>query len=181
MSQTKEIPLMEKIVSLCKRRGFIFQSSEIYGGINGFWDFGPLGAELKRNLRDTWWRAMMREREDVVPLDASIIMHPAVWKASVFECLAERTVARENLTRSKDPEKGYTPRLLDRVGAVLPACLENGVRIVSNMGAANPTAAARDIRRHARDNGLGEVSCTVVLGDDVAGILRKQPQLPLMS
>ena len=82
MSEPKEIPLMEKIVSFCKRRGFIFQSSEIYGGINGFWDFGPLGAELKRNLRDTWWRAMMREREDVVPLDASIIMHPAVWKAS---------------------------------------------------------------------------------------------------
>jgi len=84
MSQqtAKEIPLMEKIVSLCKRRGFIFQSSEIYGGINGFWDYGPLGAELKRNLRDTWWRAMMREREDVVPLDATIIMHPAIWKAS---------------------------------------------------------------------------------------------------
>jgi glycyl-tRNA synthetase len=82
MSQTKEIPLMEKIVSLCKRRGFIFQSSEIYGGINGFWDYGPLGAELKRNLRDTWWKAMMRDREDVVPLDASIIMHPAIWKAS---------------------------------------------------------------------------------------------------
>ena len=82
MSQPKEIPLMEKIVSLCKRKGFIFQSSEIYGGINGFWDYGPLGAELKRNLRDTWWRAMMREREDVVGLDASIIMHPAIWKAS---------------------------------------------------------------------------------------------------
>ncbi len=73
---------MEKIVSLCKRKGFIFQSSEIYGGINGFWDYGPLGAELKRNLRDTWWKAMMREREDVVPLDATIIMHPAIWKAS---------------------------------------------------------------------------------------------------
>jgi glycyl-tRNA synthetase len=82
MSQTKEIPLMEKIVSLCKRRGFIFQSSEIYGGINGFWDYGPLGAELKRNLRDTWWRAMTREREDVVGLDATIVMHPAIWKAS---------------------------------------------------------------------------------------------------
>ena len=82
MSQTKEIPLMEKIVSLCKRKGFIFQSSEIYGGINGFWDYGPLGAELKRNLRTTWWNAMMREREDVVPLDATIIMHPAIWKAS---------------------------------------------------------------------------------------------------
>jgi glycyl-tRNA synthetase len=73
---------MEKIVSLCKRRGFIFQSSEIYGGINGFWDYGPLGAELKRNLRDTWWCAMTRDREDVVGLDATIIMHPAIWKAS---------------------------------------------------------------------------------------------------
>ncbi|HEV7868091.1 MAG TPA: glycine--tRNA ligase, partial [Chthoniobacteraceae bacterium] len=82
MSQPKEIPLMEKVVSLCKRRGFIFQSSEIYGGINGFWDYGPLGAELKRNLRDTWWRAMTREREDVVGLDATIIMHPNIWKAS---------------------------------------------------------------------------------------------------
>ena len=82
MSQPKEPPLMEKIVSLCKRKGFIFQSSEIYGGINGFWDYGPLGAELKRNLRDTWWRAMTREREDVVGLDATIIMHPAIWKAS---------------------------------------------------------------------------------------------------
>ncbi len=82
MSQTKEPPLMEKIVSLCKRRGFIFQSSEIYGGINGFWDYGPLGAELKRNLRATWWNAMTRDREDVVGLDATIIMHPAIWKAS---------------------------------------------------------------------------------------------------
>ncbi|MFZ4484597.1 MAG: glycine--tRNA ligase [Chthoniobacterales bacterium] len=73
---------MEKIVSLCKRRGFIFQSSEIYGGLNGFWDYGPMGAELKRNLRESWWSAMMRERDDVVGLDASIIMHPMVWKAS---------------------------------------------------------------------------------------------------
>ena len=73
---------MEKIVSLAKRRGFIFQSSEIYGGIGGFWDYGPLGAELKRNLRDTWWRAMTRDRDDVVGLDATIIMHPSIWKAS---------------------------------------------------------------------------------------------------
>jgi glycyl-tRNA synthetase len=78
----KDTASMEKLVSLCKRRGFIYQSSEIYGGIGGFWDYGPLGAELKRNLRDTWWRAMTREREDVVGLDATIIMHPAIWKAS---------------------------------------------------------------------------------------------------
>jgi glycyl-tRNA synthetase len=78
----KDTASMEKLVSLCKRRGFIYQSSEIYGGIGGFWDYGPLGTELKRNLRDTWWRAMTREREDVVGLDATIIMHPAIWKAS---------------------------------------------------------------------------------------------------
>jgi glycyl-tRNA synthetase len=84
MSQSvaKETPLMEKIVSLCKRRGFIFQSSEIYGGCGGVWDYGPLGAELKRNLRDVWWKAMVRDREDIVGLDAAILMNPAIWKAS---------------------------------------------------------------------------------------------------
>lgn len=74
--------LMEKIVSLCKRRGFIFQSSEIYGGCGGIWDYGPLGAELKRNLRAAWWNTMTREREDVLGLDAGILMNPAIWKAS---------------------------------------------------------------------------------------------------
>ena len=73
---------METLTSLCKRRGFIFQSSEIYGGINGFWDYGPLGAELKRNVKERWWRVMTREREDVAGLEATIIMHPAIWKAS---------------------------------------------------------------------------------------------------
>ncbi len=73
---------MEKIVSLCKRRGFIFQSSEIYGGINGFWDYGPLGAELKRNVKECWWRSLTQERDDVVGLEASIIMHPRIWEAS---------------------------------------------------------------------------------------------------
>jgi glycyl-tRNA synthetase len=76
---------MEKIVSLCKRRGFIFQSSEIYGGLNGFWDYGPLGVELKRNLKDFWWRRNVREREDMVGMDGSIIMNRAVWKASGHE------------------------------------------------------------------------------------------------
>ena len=73
---------MEEIASLCKRRGFIFQSSEIYGGINGFWDYGPLGCELKRNIRDAWWRDIVQNRESIVGLDASIIMHPKVWEAS---------------------------------------------------------------------------------------------------
>jgi glycyl-tRNA synthetase len=82
MAEAKDIPVMEKIVSLCKRRGFVFQSSEIYGGINGFWDYGPLGAELKRNVKELWWNSMTRLREDVVGLEATIIMHPQIWKAS---------------------------------------------------------------------------------------------------
>jgi glycyl-tRNA synthetase len=82
MAEPRDNPLMEKVVSLCKRRGFIFQSSEIYGGINGFWDFGPLGAELKRNVKELWWTTMTRLRDDVVGLEATIIMAPQIWKAS---------------------------------------------------------------------------------------------------
>ena len=88
----KPTDLMSKLMSLCKRRGFIFQSSEIYGGIGGFWDYGPLGVELKRNLKDTWWRDMVTAHDDtstlpgapapytMVGLDSSIITHPQVWK-----------------------------------------------------------------------------------------------------
>ncbi|MBI3880783.1 MAG: glycine--tRNA ligase [Verrucomicrobia bacterium] len=82
MADPKENVLMEKIVSLCKRRGFVFQSSEIYGGINGFWDYGPLGAELKRNVKELWWNTMTRMREDVAGLEATIIMSPKIWEAS---------------------------------------------------------------------------------------------------
>lgn len=73
---------MQKIVSLCKRRGFVFQSSEIYGGLRSAYDYGPMGAELKRNLMNEWWRAMVHSREDIVGLDASIIMHSNVWQSS---------------------------------------------------------------------------------------------------
>jgi glycyl-tRNA synthetase len=73
---------MDKIVSLCKRRGFIFQSSEIYGGLGSCWDYGPMGVELKRNVKDAWWKAIVQERNDVVGIDTSIMMHPQVWAAS---------------------------------------------------------------------------------------------------
>src|SRR3989337_2418304 len=85
---------MEKLVSLCRRRGFLFQSSEIYGGLNGFWDYGPLGVELKRNVKEAWWRDMVTAHDDLaapagapeayemVGLDSAIIMHPQVWKVS---------------------------------------------------------------------------------------------------
>src|SRR5690554_6285531 len=73
---------MEKIVSLAKRRGFIFPNSEIYGGLNSCWDYGPLGVELKNNVKRAWWRSVVQEREDMVGLDAGILMHPKVWEAS---------------------------------------------------------------------------------------------------
>src|SRR5712692_3445045 len=81
---------MDKLVSLCRRRGFIFQSSEIYGGINGFWDYGPLGVELKRNIKEAWWQDMVRnpppgpdgQEIAMVGVDCSIIMNPKVWVAS---------------------------------------------------------------------------------------------------
>jgi len=85
MSKPPDSQRMEKIVSLCKRRGFIFQSSEIYGGLNGAWDYGPLGVELKRNLKSYWWRIIVHERDDVVGMDGSILMNRAVWKASGHE------------------------------------------------------------------------------------------------
>ncbi len=74
--------LMDKLVSLTKRRGYIFQSSEIYGGTGSVWDYGPLGVELKRNVKETWWSAMVHQRDDIEGLDAAILMHPRVWEAS---------------------------------------------------------------------------------------------------
>ncbi|NOZ57105.1 MAG: glycine--tRNA ligase [Calditrichaeota bacterium] len=78
----KTTTLMDKIVSLCRRRGFIFQSSEIYGGLDSCYDYGPLGVELKRNIKEAWWKAMVREHDNIVGLDAAILMHPKVWEAS---------------------------------------------------------------------------------------------------
>jgi glycyl-tRNA synthetase len=82
MAASTQPDVMDKLVSLSKRRGFIFQSSEIYGGTGSVWDYGPLGVELKKNLKDQWWKAMVRMRDDVEGLDAAILMHPRTWEAS---------------------------------------------------------------------------------------------------
>ncbi len=99
----------------------------------------------------------------------------------VFECLAERTVSRENLSRSKNPELGYAPSLHARLRMVLPTCLKKGIRIVSNMGAANPLGGARSARKEAADLGLGDVPVAVVLGDDVSSIVQHRPELKLIE
>jgi glycyl-tRNA synthetase len=74
--------LMDKVVSLCKRRGFIFQSSDIYGGLSNTWDYGPYGVELKNNVKRAWWKSVVYERDDIFGMDAAILMHPKVWEAS---------------------------------------------------------------------------------------------------
>ena len=74
--------LMARVVNLCKRRGFVFPSSELYGGFRSTWDYGPVGVLLKRNVKDAWWRSMVQLRDDIVGLDAAILMAPQVWEAS---------------------------------------------------------------------------------------------------
>ena len=82
MASTEQLESLDALISLCKRRGFIFQGSEIYGGLNGFWDYGPLGVELRRRIIDSWWDEVVRQRQDVVGYDAAIILHPQAWEAS---------------------------------------------------------------------------------------------------
>ncbi len=106
-----ELDLLSKVVSLCKRRGFIFQSSEIYGGLKSAYDYGPLGVELKRNLANYWWRSMVHEREDIVGIDASILMHPNVWKASghlagFSDPLVDCRNCKERFRADKAPKMG---------------------------------------------------------------------------
>jgi len=101
--------LMSRVVSLAKRRGFVFQSSEIYGGLKSAYDYGPLGAELKRNLTGCWWRSMVHQREDIVGLDASIMMHPKVWQASghlagFADPLVDCLVSKERFRADKAPK-----------------------------------------------------------------------------
>ncbi|SMC44015.1 acyclic terpene utilization AtuA family protein [Polynucleobacter kasalickyi] len=99
----------------------------------------------------------------------------------IFECLAERTIAREQQTKLQNPSKGYTPRLIERMSAVLPACVTHQIRIITNMGAANPESAAIETRKLARELDLGDVSCAIVTGDDVTELVRSHPELEIME
>ena len=123
MPVTTNPDVMEKLVSLCKRRGFIFQSSEIYGGTGSVWDYGPLGVELKKNLKDRWWHSMVRVRDDVEGLDAAILMHPKVWEASghvggFTDPLVDCRNCRKRF-RADDPKIKGTPGTPE---AQCPAC-----------------------------------------------------------
>ena len=123
---------MDIFVSLCKRRGFVFQSSEIYGGIGGFWDYGPLGVELKNNIKRDWWRAVVQERDDVVGIETAIIMNPRVWQASghvdtfadpMVDCKSckRRFRADELVERKHEPESVHG-HAVDTTGVRCPEC-----------------------------------------------------------
>jgi glycyl-tRNA synthetase len=118
---------MEKLVSLAKRRGFVYQSSEIYGGLGSVWDYGPLGVELKRNLKDRWWRSMVHARDDIEGIDAGILMHPKVWEASGH--VAGFTDPLVDCRHCKQRFKGDDPRIKGTPGqpdAQCPACGTRG-------------------------------------------------------
>ncbi len=144
---------MEKIVSLCKRRGFIFQSSEIYGGLNGFWDYGPLGVELKRNAKDLWWSSMTRLREDIVGLDATIIMHSSIWKASghvdTFSDLMRECTLTNKRVRSDqvEPESGSIFSYSGARTSVSEWRSERGIALLQKKG-----EHAESIRKRARQH-----------------------------
>ncbi|MCD5401414.1 glycine--tRNA ligase [candidate division NPL-UPA2 bacterium] len=115
MANQSNNDIMGKLVSLCKRRGYVFPSSEIYGGIISCWDYGPLGVELKRNIKELWWRAMTLYRDDIEGLDCSIMMHPRVWEASghvegftdpLLDCKGCRQRFREDEVKDKCPNCG---------------------------------------------------------------------------
>ncbi|MBA3960738.1 MAG: glycine--tRNA ligase [Chthoniobacterales bacterium] len=139
---------MEKIVSLCKRRGFIFQADEIYGGLNGVWDYGPLGVELKRNLKDYWWRVMVRERDDVVGLDGAILTHRAALKASGHEDtfsdpMVDCRTCKVRLRADQLPEKNGVPQCPNCGGKDLTEARPFNLMFSTQMGAsADPDSIA---------------------------------------
>ena len=166
MSTLPNPQLMEKIVSLCKRRGFIFQSSEIYGGLNGLWDYGPLGVELKRNLKNYWWRVTVHERDNVVGMDGSILTAPAVLKASghvegfsdpMIDCRSCKARLRADQIINKKGEKQCPvcggkdltePRAFNlmfktRVGPVDPRWSGTAIFPVSLQGATGPAGPSQ--------------------------------------
>ncbi len=141
----------EKLVSLSKRRGFIFQSSEIYGGINACYDYGPLGVELKRNVKQTWWNAMTREYDNIVGLDAAILMHPKVWEASghvggftdpLVDCKECKTRFREDNL----PEENMTSKECPECGGELTDSRQFNLMFKTQMGAVEDTSSTIYLR-----------------------------------
>ncbi len=172
MSSDDPTSSLDALVSLCKRRGFIFPSSEIYGGLNGFWDYGPMGVELRRRVLDSWWNQTVRQRDDVVGFDAAIIMHPKVWEASghlesFFDMMVDckeckRRMRLDHLLRDatgdgtlgkifpgfegREPPGGETPTACPHCGGELTAPREFRLMFETRVGAAADTKSVAYLR-----------------------------------
>ncbi len=179
MAEPKTNELMEKIVSLCKRKGFVFQSSEIYGGINGFWDYGPLGAELKRNVKYLWWNSMTRFRDDVVGLEATIIMHPQIWRASghvetFADLMRECPMTRKRVRADQvEPQSGTVYRFTGAESSKSGLKVEKPFAILLPKGG-HPESARKMAREfYAQGSaaaGIGELAALELKGETVAAV-----------
>jgi len=201
MSTPTDAQRMEKIVSLCKRRGFIFQSSEIYGGLNGAWDYGPFGVELKRNLKNYWWRVMVHERDDVVGMDGAILTHPEVLKASghvegfsdpMIDCRVCKARLRADQIINNKGEKQCPvcggkdltePRAFNlmfktRVGPVDPRSSGTAIFPVSPQGATGPAGPSQPTHPSTMTAGtpIMPASGPVVSADDETAIAYLRPE-----
>jgi glycyl-tRNA synthetase len=171
---------MEKIVSLCKRRGFIFQSSEVYGGINGFWDYGPLGAELKRNVKDLWWKSLTQQRDDVVGLDASIIMHPKIWEASghtttfsdpMVDCLITRKRFRADQVEPQSGTAYFYAGAVDETTA--KKCSEPYSVLIGS--GKHPEYARKVARQYYQQRGIAEPVLQEERSEELSNTTRYNP------
>ncbi len=185
MAEPKTNELMEKIASLCKRRGFIFQSSEIYGGINGFWDYGPLGAELKRNVKELWWRSMTQERGDVVGLEATIIMHPKIWEASghtstfsdpMVDCLLTKKRFRALVKQGRADELDFDSLEMHVVGKIDSARKVLEPFAVLLQPGKPPESARRTATQFYHQRGLAGVQLLGERSDKVENSRRYNPE-----
>jgi glycyl-tRNA synthetase len=130
----KQPEVMEKVVSLCKRRGFIFQSSEIYGGLASVWDYGPLGAELKRNLKEAWWRSYVYGRDDIDGLDAAILMNPQVWMASGHVTSFEDTLVDCKSCKKRFKVEHVTGKVCPECGGPLTEARQFNLMLKTHLG-----------------------------------------------
>ena len=149
--------MIDLLTSLSKQRGFIFQSSEIYGGLGSTWDYGPLGIELKRNIKSHWWKSMITKRQNVVGMDASILMHPDVWRAS-----GHIDNFHDPLVDNKDNKKRY------RLDHLLEDQPDSVIDYLSMVGD-NNTYGARPIKRKIQTQIENELSKLIISDDIVKG------------
>jgi len=138
--------MMEKILSLCKRRGFIFQSSEIYGGLSSVWDYGPLGVELKRNLKEAWWRSYAYGRDDIDGLDAAILMNPQVWMASGHVTGFEDTLVDCKSCKKRFKVEHVTGKVCPECGGALTEARQFNMMLKTHLGPVEDTGSLAYLR-----------------------------------